>query len=239
MDDLSDRSLELGQRLVSLDKYPNLVGGSRLNRRIQVSKHRIDTRGRFSGVSAIDKTVDAAQRWWPIMLGAYAALGTAYAKVSTLFPKFGWVDAVAIGFVGAMALTAATLWLFGAYRQWRIPPLAPRDRTEFQDEKVKLSDLIDGGAPLLSHKTFKRCIIQGPGQLKFLTKVEFLFCSIEERNLVTSPVGSNIMGAVMVAKCTFIECYFDAAIVGTPEDIDQARQAVEFETVADWNQKYA
>jgi len=204
-----------------------------------VSKRRIDMRGRFSGVIVIDKSVDVAQRWWPIMLGVYAVMGTTFTRASVLFAGWGWIDTVALGFVGAICLTAVTLWLFGAYRQGRISPLATRDRTEFRDEMVRLADLIDGGAPLLSHKMFKRCIIKGPGSLKFQSEVETLFCSIEEKHLVTQQVGINITGSVLVVKCTFIECYFDVAIVGTPADIVQTRHAVELELISQWQQKYA
>lgn len=200
-------------------------------------KQNTDRQGRFKGVAAIDAFVDRTQRWWPVMTTTYAVLGTIYARTSELFASFELLDALVFGGVAAIVLTAATLILFGAYRKWRTPPVSPHNRNEFLEEVVSLTDLAPY-APVIAGKTFTRCIIRGPGQIKLQTGVRHLFCSMLERHVVEAQQGTNITGAVIIVDCLFLECYFDTAIVGTPTETAELRKAIEYESRADWEQRY-
>jgi hypothetical protein len=59
-----------------------------------------------------------------------------------------------------------------------------------------------------------------------------------ERHVVQAQQGTNITGAVMAVDCLFVECYFDTAIVGAPEDTAALRMAVDYESRADWEARY-
>jgi hypothetical protein len=106
------------------------------------------------------------------------------------------------------------------------------------DERVSIADLV-GPNPIVHGREFIRCVIHGNGQIKLHSKTTVLFCSTIERNIVVVPMGSNITGAVIISECTFVECYFDVAIVGTTQDAQIFRGAVEIESCAEWRQKYA
>jgi hypothetical protein len=191
-------------------------------------------------IGAVDTLVDLGQRWWPVMTIGYAALLSAYADATKLLPTLGWVDIAAFSVIGALVLTCLSLVSFAAYRHTRPALLPAHDRKEFSEEIVTLSDLVGVGALLISHKVFKRCVIRGPGQIKFQSQIETLFCSIEQKNVVVRSEGANITGAVIAVNCTFIECHFDnLAIVGTQQDVALVRSAFQFISFENWERKYA
>jgi hypothetical protein len=192
----------------------------------------------YRRATSIDRAVEIAQRWWPVMTTVYGLALAAYANAKSWYEGFTWLDALLFGFVGALILTFITLWTFVGYRKLR--PLVPpaRDRADFLDETVNLSDLV-AHAPLIHGKTFVRCLIRGPGQIKLQSGVTYLFCSTPEKNIVEVPAGSNITGAVIAVNCTFVECHFDVAIVGTPTDIAAVRGAVDTISRIEWEDRYA
>lgn len=170
------------------------------------------------------------------MGAVYLGLSTTYFKASRLFDGFGWLDVIVAGLVGALGLTATTLFLFVQYRTWRTPPVPARDRREFAGEIVNVADLI-AYAPIIANKEFARCVIRGLGQIRF-QKTTLLFCSVLKRNVVVAAENSNITGAIFIVNCSFIECYFDVAMVGTPQEINDVRSALEFVSLAEWEHRY-
>lgn len=118
----------------------------------------------------------------------------------------------------------------------RKPPI--RDRNDFRDEIINLSDLI-ACAPAVVGKNFVRCVIRGHGQIKFQNDVIHCFCAMQQQNIVNVATGQNITGAVLIIKCSFVECYFDVSIIGTPGDTAELQGGVEIVSIAEWNKRYA
>jgi hypothetical protein len=122
-----------------------------------------------------------------------------------------------------MVLTALTLVIFSVYRTWRMPPIPTHDRSDFYDEVLSLSDLVGGQEGAVFRKKFTRCIIRGPGQVRYQANVAAIFCSVESANQwLTLPAGSNISGSVMFVKCDFDRCHFEnvtlLALTNDPTD---------------------
>ena len=195
-------------------------------------------KSRFAGVTLVDRGVEAGQRWWPVMTGIYTAGLTGYAKASTLFAGFSWLDAAVFGFAGALGLTFLTLGSFAAYRHLRPRPLPTQDREEFRDEIISLADLVGDQEPLVAHKKFIRCIIQGPGQIRFRRGVTYLLCSAPSDQIVERPEGANMAGSVAFFNVTFDRCHFhNLALVSTPKDAEGLRHDIEPFTLSQWKER--
>lgn len=190
------------------------------------------------GETIPDKVIDAAQRRWWLVSGVSLPAISAWAKSELGVGTLSWADALVVGVFGALLFTFLLLGAIAFGRQLYPKNVPVRDRKEFVDERITLAELTAGGAPLVTHKVFKRCMIEGPGQIKFQAKVEHLWCSTKIGNLIEKPEGADIHGCVIAVNCVFIECYFDVAIIGTSADMPALRSSTEFETALDWQNRY-
>jgi hypothetical protein len=112
----------------------------------------------------------------------------------------------------------------------------PSERTSFIRETVRVSDLVNEGAPIVSGVTFNRCHIVGPGLIKPQSHNIFEFCSCPSRNILVPLLeGSPIIGAILLSRNAFHQCYFDGVtIVGTPQDIANIQAGFDPLPLAAW-----
>lgn len=190
------------------------------------------------GESRADRIVDFIQRWWWVLSGLSLPGLSAWAKEHPRIAELTWTDAIVIGIFGSLAITVLILGALVLLRALYPKKLPIRDRKDFMDETINLSDLI-AHAPAVAGKNFVRCVIQGPGQVKIQSNVTYCFCAMQKQNIVKAAVGQNIRGAVIVLQCSFVECYFDVVIIGTPEDADLLQSGVEILSLAEWKERYA
>lgn len=121
-------------------------------------------------------------------------------------------------------------------------PDMPRD--DFYREVVTLSDLIDGGAPFLSDRRFRRCLIRGDEHLKVMIGNRFLFCSVADkppgRRFLELAEGARLSHtAILLIECKFEECWFEkATFTGTAQDKANLMPAFETMSESEWRAKY-
>jgi hypothetical protein len=130
-----------------------------------------------------------------------------------------WVSGT-LAFLSGVAVGAWLHW--GAAKFDANRPRKPSARTEFLNESVRIADLV-GNSPLLSDRSFKRCVIEGPAFLKAQQNCTLLFAATPTTPaaaaFTTAAEGGGILGAILMVGVEFEECFFDrVAFIGTPDD---------------------
>lgn len=110
------------------------------------------------------------------------------------------------------------------------------EKDVFEREVVSIPMLIADGPPTIAGKSFRKCVIRGPGYLKLQDRVTMLFCDVQtERAIVNVPEGGAAIGAIFLINDKFEQCYFDGiTFIGTPEDTKSLSNALSIQTLADW-----
>jgi hypothetical protein len=97
----------------------------------------------------------------------------------------------------------------------------------YQSVKIWLPQLIleavQRGEGSIQGKTFTDCLFDGPAVIVPLGQCHFDTCDFglsrgDMRNLLLSPMGPNVNGAIPFKDCTFVRCSFlSVAYTGSPE----------------------
>lgn len=116
-------------------------------------------------------------------------------------------------------------------------------RTSFTDEVVHLTDLVRQASPLISGRTFTRCIIVGPAFLKAVTHNRFEFVAADvlpDKVWVVLPESAGLLGAIALSHVTFSDCLFtNISMVGTYQDRAALQPAFHQETRDAWERRIA
>ena len=194
----------------------------------------VERRPAAFGDSLPDRIADFVHRWWWVVSGVSLPGFMVWAE-SLEISTASWV---VIGIFSTLLFTCLLLGALVLLRRINPKREATHERDNFVDEVVSLGDLIGPFEPILAYKRFARCVIRGPGQLKFQSQVDTLFCSTLEGNLVERAEGADIRGSVLCHKVDFNQCYFDnIALIGTPDDMAKLRPNIAVESLADWKAK--
>jgi hypothetical protein len=89
-------------------------------------------------------------------------------------------------------------------------------RTEFKGESIWLPRLsvehLNAGHDAIRGKTFTECLIEGPAVMLPAGDVVFEDCHMgtaaKPQNLLLSPVGDLVTGAIGLVACRFVRCRF-------------------------------
>ena len=107
------------------------------------------------------------------------------------------------------------------------------EESYFAEKRIRLTDLVFPGDPVVRDKTFVRCRFIGPAVVCFLdgNVVQGGF-ERDQRGgwdsiLFEVAEGRVILGPIGFQRCTFRECRFNwVGIMGTPKDIQNLREAI-------------
>lgn len=192
------------------------------------------TASRFAQLSFADRVIEGLHRWILWIWAGLTAASAGYAKMTKALPGVGWIDAIYFGLISGLLIALIMLGIVAIFRNIRPRVLPARDRERFVDEVVALADLVGGQEPIVSYKTFVRCHITGPGQVKFHSGNVPILVSVEPGGLVELPEGSNIKGATIFLFCRFDRCHFDGGIIGTSDDMLALGQKIAEMTADEW-----
>jgi hypothetical protein len=116
-----------------------------------------------------------------------------------------------------------------------------RPRNTFENERVRINDLVTGANPMLIGCQFTKCIVEGPGHLKAEQDCHFESIGSPlpvDANMTVVDEGRSIRGAILMGRVTFTHCYFDGiALIGTAESARQLLPAFDQVTLSDWKRR--
>lgn len=84
-------------------------------------------------------------------------------------------------------------------------------------------EAVQRGEGVIEGKTFTDCLFDGPAVIIPLGQCHFDTCDFglsrgDMRNLLLSPMGANVNGAIVFKDCTFVRCSFlSVGYTGSPE----------------------
>lgn len=187
---------------------------------------------------------------WPIgvtlsgaVIASVGAFSTAHEIYTAGLEPYAWIIiGIAIMFLGfVLALFRATERTENMIGGSRVEPTqkdnaAPRVaasplalRRVFENEDIKLADLLLPGEFILDGRTFVNCVLRGPAMLVLINKVHFSRVILEsgspESHFVETslPVVSGTLG---LHDCRFDNCRLKGVgFIGSPESIVRAKRA--------------
>lgn len=108
--------------------------------------------------------------------------------------------------------------------------------TTIEDQAIFLPlmmyDVFKAGKSVIEGRTFRNCRIEGPAVLLATDGVNFDGCDLgytggDIRNLLLSPRGASVIGAIPVQNCRFINCqFFAVGYTGSQTWLDEIERAL-------------